>query len=111
MRLTTIAAQDLDEGGHAYPRPQLRREKWVSLNGEWDFAIDRDATWCLPAHVEWRHRIVVPFSPETAASGIGDTGFYKAVWYRRTLDLGRPADAGRLLLHFGAVDYEATVWV
>jgi beta-galactosidase/beta-glucuronidase len=53
----------------------------------------------------------VPFSPETAASGINDTGFYTAVWYRRTWEQPRLLESQRLLVHFEAVDWRATVWV
>ena len=98
-------------GSHAYPRPQLERDEWTSLNGDWEFAIDREARWTLPAQVDWDSHIEVPFSPETPASGVGDTGFYNAVWYRRTFDAPGLAEGRHLLLHFGAVDYCATVWV
>lgn len=73
---------------HGYPRPQLERKDWRSLNGEWDFAIDPEAVWGHPNDVKWAGSINVPFSPETSASGIGNTGFYRAVWYRRTVHLG-----------------------
>ncbi len=96
---------------HGYPRPQLERKEWRSLNGEWDFAIDPEAVWRHPNDVKWAGSIVVPFSPETSASGIGNNGFYRAVWYRRTVELP-PIKAGkRVLLHFGAVDYKTTVWI
>ena len=96
---------------HGYPRPQMRREQWTSLNGQWDFAIDAEDAAGRPEHVKWARTIQVPYSPETPLSGIGDTGLYKAVWYRREFD-APPLQAGqRVLLHFGAVDYEATVWV
>jgi hypothetical protein len=97
--------------GHGYPRPLLVRAEWTSLDGEWDFALDPEGRWPEPGAVRWDRRIRVPFSPETAASGIGDTGFYQAAWYRRTLP---PLDAAadhRVILHFGAVDWDATVWV
>ncbi len=95
----------------AYPRPQLRRDNWTCLNGSWEFAIDPDARWADLSAVEWSRSIVVPFSPETLASGINDCGFYKTVWYRREFS-GPTLRAGeRVLLHFGAVDYCATVWV
>ncbi len=61
--------------------------------------------------MEWNARIVVPFSPETEASGIKDNGYYRAVWYRRQFDAPVREPGERLLLHFGAVDYTATVWV
>lgn len=96
--------------GHGYPRPQLRRDAWVSLNGTWQMAIDVDAAWA-PHQVRFDRTIVVPFSPETPASTVGDTGFYKAVWYRRQLEVPALSSDQRLLLHFGAVDYHAQVWV
>jgi beta-galactosidase/beta-glucuronidase len=98
-------------GAHGYPRPQLVRREWMPLNGTWDFALDPEGQWRLPSQVQWSGRIVVPFSPETEASGIGNTGFYRACWYRRTIE-APPAPAGeRLMLHFGAVDHTATVWI
>jgi beta-galactosidase/beta-glucuronidase len=94
-----------------YPRPQFRRRDWRSLNGSWDFALDVEGELANPAAVVWSSKIEVPFSPETSASTIADTGLYQACWYRRTF---RPPDLNgneRCLLHFGAVDYQATVWV
>lgn len=98
----------IDDG---YPRPQLRRRQWQSLNGPWDFAIEAELAWGKPDQVQWDHTIQVPFAPETPASGIGDTGFFCACWYRREIEVTPPAAGERLILHFGAVDYEATVWV
>ena len=96
---------------HGYPRPQLERKSWQSLNGPWQFAIDIEAGWSHPGEVVWDATIEVPFSPETPASGIANSGFFRACWYRRAVDL-RPATPDmRLLLHFGAVDYRATVWI
>jgi hypothetical protein len=83
----------------------------MSLNGAWDFAFDHEAVWTQPRHVEWHATITVPFSPETSASGIGDTGFYRACWYRRRFDPSPLRPDERLILHFGAVDHTATVWV
>jgi beta-galactosidase/beta-glucuronidase len=59
----------------------------------------------------WERRILVPFAPEAPASGINDCSFYRTCWYRRTADVPRVDAGGRLWLHFGAVDYETTVWV
>lgn len=94
----------------AYPRPQLVRQHWVSLNGAWKFMYD-DARLCkMPDQVAgWTHDINVPFAPETAASGVGDTGFHSVCWYQREFTL-LPGD-GCTILHFGAVDYRARVWV
>ena len=94
-----------------YPRPQLRRRNWTTLDGPWAFALDPEARWSAPEEVYWNATIVVPFSPETPASGIGETGFYRACWYRRELDVAPPGPDERLLLHFGAVDYAAAVWI
>jgi beta-galactosidase/beta-glucuronidase len=98
------------EGERGYPRPQLRRASWSSLNGPWDFALDPEARWRLPGEVAWDGTIEVPFAPETARSGVGDADLYRACWYRRRLELPPLAPDERLVLHFGAVDYQASVW-
>ncbi|MDB4930475.1 MAG: Beta-galactosidase [Myxococcaceae bacterium] len=97
---------------HAYPRPQLRRRHWISLNGPWDFALDPTAAWQKPEDVTWAHTIEVPFAPETERSGVNDRSHFKACWYRRTFEPDvTPGEEERLILHFGAVDHRATVWV
>jgi beta-galactosidase/beta-glucuronidase len=94
------------------PRPQLKRPGWISLDGDWQFAIDYPGIISDPRAIQWTSTIVVPFSPETPASGIGDTGLFRACWYRRVITVPPPiAGDSRVLLHFGAVDYKATVWV
>ncbi|MBM4440212.1 MAG: glycoside hydrolase family 2 [Candidatus Rokubacteria bacterium] len=97
--------------GHAYPRPQLRRADWTSLNGVWDFALDLRSRWAQPDDVEWDRTILVPFAPETPRSGVDYQGFFEACWYRRRFAVPALGPRQRLILHFGAVDYEATVWV
>lgn len=93
-----------------YPRPQLVRDQWLNLNGKWRFRYDDEGKYRMPdGAAEWTHEINVPFAPETELSGIGDTGFHRACWYERDLELV-PGD-GRTILHFGAVDYHARVWV
>lgn len=97
---------------HGYPRPQLVRVGWTSLNGRWQFAIDPEASIQHPKNVDFgTTEIVVPYAPETKASGIENTGFYKAVWYRRELKAPVIKYGERLILHFGAVDSHARVWV
>ena len=92
-----------------YPRPQMRRNSYLNLNGRWEYAItDSDES---PRR--WDGTILVPFSPESALSGVGRSlqpG--QTLWYRREVILPQgfiPAE-GRLLLHFGAVDQEAAVY-
>jgi galactose mutarotase len=91
-----------------YPRPELRRHEWRNLNGPWDYAI-RPAADSIPAAFDGR--IVVPFPVESRLSGVDRrVGPTDALWYRRVMD-ARPAPGVRWLLHFGAVDWDATVWV
>lgn len=94
-----------------YPRPQLQRENWTSLDGPWDFLFDDETRYCHPREIEfWTHKIEVPFAPESERSGIHDRNFHHCCWYQRTVAF--TAQQGkRVLLHFGAVDYEAQVWV
>ena len=96
---------------HEYPRPMLRRASWTSLNGVWEFALDPDQAWSTPDHVEFDQTIHVPFAPESLASGIGYSRFIPCCWYQRRIMPPPLAEGERLLLHFGAVDYGATVWV
>src|SRR5258708_5855339 len=89
----------------SYPRPQLRRREWTSLNGTWRFAFDDTMRHRVPANVDqWPLEIEVPFAPECARSGLADTGFHRACWYQREFDVP-PAmmlQGRHVLLHFGA---------
>lgn len=96
---------------HGHPRPQLRRSGWISLNGPWEFALDPEGRLLRPAEVSFTHTILVPYAPETRLSGIGETGLFRACWYRRSFPPPPLRHGERLLLHFGAVDFSATVWV
>ncbi|MBV9946021.1 MAG: glycoside hydrolase family 2 [Myxococcales bacterium] len=89
----------------------LRRACWTSLDGTWDFEIAARAARSRPEEIAWTGAIRVPFSPETRMSGVGDTGFYRACWYGRRFHASAPPEGGRLLLHFGAVDHHAQVWI
>ena len=95
-----------------YPRPQLRREGWQCLNGPWEYAI-RPTLPEEPFPESWDGSILVPFSPESELSGVGRTlRPAETLWYRRYFALPENWNAGkRLLLHFGAVDQEAAVFV
>jgi beta-galactosidase/beta-glucuronidase len=96
-----------------YPRPQMVRPDWLNLNGPWQFEIDAGDTG-LERGLRERDlagTITVPFAPESELSGIGNTDFMPAVWYRRTVTIPAEWAGRRTLLHFGAVDHDATVWV
>jgi beta-galactosidase/beta-glucuronidase len=98
----------------AYPRPQLRRSSWLSLNGPWRFAFDPELRHREPHDItEWPLTIEVPYAPESERSGVADTGFHRACWYEREFELPAQwrASRRRVLLHLGAVDYHARVWV
>ena len=128
--MSTVVPLELAE---RHPRPQLVRARWTELDGAWGFAYDDDdaglrAGWHHEA-TPFTRQIIVPFPPESVASGIGDGSFHPIVWYRRTFTYAvagnavrrgrrgfrRPATAQataeRLLVHFGAVDYRARVWI
>jgi hypothetical protein len=91
-----------------YPRPQMTRAAWENLNGVWQFAPARaDAR--LPTGLVLPRRILVPFPMESALSGIG--AHYEHSWYRRTFTIPSSWSGRRVLLNFGAVDWQATVWV
>jgi beta-galactosidase/beta-glucuronidase len=97
-----------------HPRPQWVRPHWLNLNGEWEFQEDLDLTgerrgW--PSGTPLKGRLLVPFAPESSLSGIGSTDFMPCVWYRRHFRLPEEWQGNTVFLHFGAVDYAATVWL
>jgi len=97
-----------------YPRPQFGRENWLSLNGEWQFAFDDQnlglkEKW-YTNEANYPYKINVPFVYQSALSGIDHREVHDVVWYYRTFDVQVP-EKSRVLLHFGAVDYEADVFV
>ena len=108
MNTVWTDAVDLNNPLPEYPRPQLARRGWMSLNGPWDYAIN-DST-RFPR--EFDGQIIVPFSPETALSGVKrgiKSGEY--LWYRREIIVPPAFSGKRIILHFGAVDQTAVVWV
>ena len=116
-RLSIFRASEQDG---SYPRPQLLRPSWADLSGEWGFRFDDydeglSQGWQLNPHFD--RRIVIPFPPESPASGIHETGFHPVVWYHCEFGIedldeaGLGAQGERLLVHFGAVDYRCKVWL
>jgi hypothetical protein len=92
-----------------YPRPQMVRDRWQNLNGLWDYAI-RPKEDARPE--KWDGEILVPFAAESALSGVMQkVGEENRLWYRRTFEVPSGWAGERVLLHFGAVDWETAVWV
>lgn len=109
-QLMTRWGRGLDEGWvlPEYPRPQLTREDWRNLNGYWEYAFTKRAS----APVYYDGEILVPFSPESALSGVDrqlQPGDY--LHYRRFVEIDESELSGRLILHFGAVDQSCRVYV
>ena len=98
-----------------HPKPQFMRDNWINLNGEWQFGIDNansgKARGLFNPETEFPMVINVPFCPESKLSGIEHTDFLNAVWYKRTFNISKEQLQGKVILHFGAVDYEAFVFV
>lgn len=98
-----------------YPRPQFIRKQWMNLNGEWDFEFDDEnlglgEKWYLP-HKEFSQKIQVPFVYQSKLSGIEKRSFHDIVWYKKMVNIPKEWKGQRIVLHFGAVDYTASIWV
>jgi beta-galactosidase/beta-glucuronidase len=98
-----------------YPRPGLQRDLWLSLNGEWEFAFDdarkgESEKWYL-SDTHFGRTIQVPFAYQSTLSGIGDPSFHDVVWYRKVIEIPKDWEGRRVVIHFGAVDYKAQVWI
>ena len=91
-----------------YPRPLMQRAEWMNLNGLWDYAV-------LPVGAAYEQadgQILVPFCIESSLSGVGRTvGKDNNLWYRRSFTVPKGWRGQRVLLHFGAVDWKADIWV
>jgi hypothetical protein len=112
MTAASLAAADIPRPEH--PRPDARRDQWLSLNGEWQFEIDLAADGAARGLAHGRDlplRINVPFPPQSALSGLARTGDYRDLWYRRHFEVPAAMAGHRVLLHFGAVDYLAEVFM
>ncbi|WP_020666648.1 glycoside hydrolase family 2 protein [Amycolatopsis nigrescens] len=100
---------------NVHPRPQLVRADWVDLCGQWEFAFDDEDRglgehWYRDSGV-FDQTITLPYPPESELSGIHSTDLHPIVWYRLAIRTPSAASDERVLLHFGAVDYAATVWL
>ena len=97
-----------------YPRPNLVREGWLCLNGEWEFKIDNSRSGKdldFKGSYPFESKITVPFCPESSLSGIGNTDYMNCVWYRRAITVPEEFAGKRVILHFGACDWETNVYV
>jgi beta-galactosidase/beta-glucuronidase len=97
-----------------HPRPQFQRADWINLNGPWTFAFDFGRSGRergLQDSKGFEQTIVVPFCPESRLSGVAYTDFIPALWYHRALEVPAAWSGKRILLHFGAVDYESEVFI
>ena len=91
-----------------HPRPQMKRDHWKNLNGLWDFQMSSK----MGGPGEYEEEILVPYPVESALSGIKEiVGADNRVWYKRSFTVDNPYENGRVLLHFGAVDWESDVFV
>jgi hypothetical protein len=97
-----------DKAHSEYPRPQMVRTDWLNLNGLWQLAMARKDEE-PPFGKSLPQQILVPFPPESALSGVMKP--VERVWYRRTFEVKQDWAGRRVLLHFGAVNWETTVWV
>lgn len=97
-----------------YPRPQFVRKEWINLNGQWSYSFDfsksgEEKNW--QAKSSFDGKIIVPFCPESRMSGVGFTDFIEMMWYQRTIDIPSGWENKMILLHFGGVDYQSTVYI
>ena len=98
-----------------HPKPQFMRENWQNLNGDWNFELDPGSSWeergLYKNVASYSRHIQVPFCPESKLSGIEYKDFMNSVWYYREVELEESQLQGRVILHFGAVDYMATIYI
>lgn len=107
---TAFAAQPRAE----YPRPQFERSEWVNLNGEWTYELDLADTGFdrkLFRSEGFGDKIIVPFCPESKLSGVEHKDIITGIWYHRTIQAPAAWSNKKIMLHFGAVYYEAEIYV
>lgn len=98
-----------------HPKPQFRREEWMNLNGNWNFEIDNsksgEARGLYKADAKLSGVINVPFCPESKLSGVEEKDFIYGLWYQKKVTLSEEQCRSKVFLHFGAVDYECSVFI
>lgn len=99
-----------------YPRPQLKRDTWLNLNGLWTCDLDlgrsgQDEGRELYQSKGFKQKIVVPFCPESELSGVGHKDFIAQIWYHRRIEIPAAWSEQSVILHIGAADYETEVYI
>lgn len=111
----SVSAQSLNVPRSEHPNPIFRRADWQTLNGRWNFEFDDEnrglAERWFAGGKKFGRTIQVPYAFQSRLSGIGETGFHDVVWYSRAVQIPASFRGKRVMLNFGAVDYEAIVWV
>jgi len=97
-----------------YPRPDFERKEWLNINGEWQFDFDdknigEENDWYKGK--EFSRKIIVPFCYQSEMSGISDKDMHEIMWYKREFTVPESFNGKKIFLNFGAVDYEAKVWI
>lgn len=114
MLLCSMQATKAQTPRAEYPRPQFERNDWQNLNGTWTYTFDFGKTGLdrgLQNSKSFDGKITVPFCPESKLSGVEYVDFINSMWYQRQITVPSSWTGKNVLLHFGAVDYEATVYI
>ena len=112
LSFTLNAANDIPRP--EYPRPQFERSEWINLNGEWTYEFDfsnSGRSRRLTIAKQFSNTITVPFCPESKLSGVNYTDFINQMWYQRPISIPSDWEGKKIILHFGAVDYYAEVFI
>ena len=112
LSFTLNAANDIPRP--EYPRPQFERSEWINLNGEWSYEFDfsnSGKSRRLTTAKQFSNTITVPFCPESKLSGVNYTDFINQMWYQRPISIPSDWEGKKIILHFGAVDYYAEVFI
>ncbi len=99
---------------HEHPKPQFERENWVNLNGQWTYTFDFGKSGSEKGFKDskgFNDKITVPFCPESELSGVGHKDFIEMMWYQKNICIPREWKDKKVILHFGAVDYIAEIFI